>query len=420
MNIDPKVPTVLPTALPTVCPPGMFFEDRGRGASPFFARWRDAGKKRSKAFKTASARAKFAHQWAASRTLGLPTVPTAGPRELETWKTFDRMTAGANPIEVARFWIKHHAAGLDRLSVSEAIKRFLKLRDGLKISSDSTSHMLLHVTRLAEAVGCSTQLGALDSDAIRAALASLLDPETGEPFSAVTLRHHLRSWRCMMDTARAERWIVHNPCDAVTPPQGDSEERDESGEGGDDPVNILTVEQASHFFAVNRDSLAIGRLALEAFGGTRYTSAARIKMESIKFDSLGIVFPGKAHKSTNRHFVQGWPDNLFAWLKHAPTACWEVKKRQYLELKRAAFVRAGLKPAAPADGLKWSDAELAQFAAMKNVFRHSFATYHLAAEDDPPLTLKLLTKTSLVSLKNDYQGRATEEDGKRYLGILPG
>lgn len=69
-------------------------------------------------------------------------------------------------------------------------------------------------------------------------------------------------------------------------------------------------------------------------------------------------------------------------------------------VKLAAFIRAGV-------GLT------------HNCLRHSFATYHLAANKDARLTAYLMTKTSLQSLNNDYRGRATEAEGLAWFAISP-
>jgi hypothetical protein len=85
-----------------------------------------------------------------------------------------------------------------------------------------------------------------------------------------------------------------------------------------------------------------------------------------------------------------------------------VSPRNYAKLKREAFERAGLKGAG-------MDAE-----AMRNVLRHSFASFHLAAFRDAKLTLYLMTKTSLASLNNDYRGRVkSRADAEGFFRIVP-
>jgi integrase len=184
-------------------------------------------------------------------------------------------------------------------------------------------------------------------------------------------------------------------------------------------VNILAIRQARHLFEVNKDALCVGRLALEAFAGMRYSSAARLKFADIDFEEKGITMPGPQHKSGKRHYVDGWPENLWLWIERAPRACWDRPRHDYLRLKRQAFEQAGLKPTAPGNGKTWSTKELAQFDAMRNVLRPSAATYHLAAYRNPRLKLYLMTKKSLSSLNHDYRGRATQAAGLEYYGIAP-
>jgi len=401
-------------------PEGLFFVPRPDRPKPFVARWREAnGEMRSQAFKTEKERWEFAEYWEKERIdkgKAMPVVPAA---EALKWLTFSQITENADPLEVARFWAKYRGRRGGEMELETARTNFLNLRADLKVGGDAKSHMKLHLSRLVKALGEKKKLKEIEAEDLRRALKGLTDPETGEALSTVTKRHHLKSWRCFFDRAVDEKWMDESPAKIVEAPQDESEVRDEDGSASTESVNIMTVEQAEIFFRVNRDCLVIGRLALEAFAGLRYTSAARIKRTSLRWEEKGIVLPGRQHKSGNRHYIDGWPENLFKWLKHAPDACWDVSRRSYLDLKREAFERAGLKPESPANGVNWSEDELAQFEDMKNVFRHSFASFHLAAFKQPQLTLYLMSKRNLASLNNDYRGMATESEGKRYFSIEP-
>jgi hypothetical protein len=118
-------------------------------------------------------------------------------------------------------------------------------------------------------------------------------------------------------------------------------------------------------------------------------------------EERGVVMPGSKHKSGRRHYVDGYPDNLWAWVRHAPDACWDVNARMYLNLKAEAFARAGVENPG-------------------NVLRHSFCTYHVAMHKDAARTAVLLTHRGTAMLYSRYKGRATEADGRAYFSIVPG
>jgi integrase len=277
-------------------------------------------------------------------------------------------------------------------------------------SKPMSSSMSLHLARLGNALG-DRRFTSITPEDLRDWLKALKPGRlNGSAPSAFTIRSHCKSIRTLWSAAVVQRWASYNAAAAVPIPQI-------SGEG--DEVNILTVDEARRLFAANHDALCVGRLALEAFGGLRYTSAARLTRNDILPGEKGIVMPGRKHKSGKRHFVSGWPPNLFKWIRHARPECWEIGERAYLDLKRAAFVRAGLKPDVPETGKALRPDEVAVLETRKNALRHSFATYHLAAFQNQQLTVYLMTKTSISSLNDDYRGRATRSDALAYFQIAP-
>lgn len=164
-------------------------------------------------------------------------------------------------------------------------------------------------------------------------------------------------------------------------------------------VSVIPINDAIRFFRANRDERVIGRIALEAFGGLRYSSAGRIQRENLNFEDRGIEIPGSIHKSGKRKFRQGHPDCLWAWLEHAPVGCWSMTFLQYREEKREAFVRANV-----------------QF--IKNIWRHSFASYMLAETKNLPLVSYLMQHKNTTTT-GIYEGVATKADARRYLSITP-
>jgi hypothetical protein len=77
-----------------------------------------------------------------------------------------------------------------------------------------------------------------------------------------------------------------------------------------------------------------------------------------------------------------------------------MTKRQYLEAKSLAFVRASV-------------------PHPRNCLRKCFATYHLASGGNAGHTAAILCHTSLVKLLNDYNGIASSETGAKWFQILP-
>lgn len=290
------------------------------------------------------------------------------------------------------------------LTVREAVLKYLQLRtcEGLNPKGDTMSHLDLHLSvRLCEPFG-SIPLRLIQPDHLRTWVNSLTNPKTGEPMGLITRRHHLIDVKTFFKRCHLERWIDYDPSKVVKLPELNEED-----------VNVIPVKDAFTFFAKNRTHRAIGRLALEAFGGLRYSSAGKLALSDLDFEERGIEMPANKHKSGKRKFRQGHPSNLWAWLKHVPKAHWNLTLRQYAEDKKEMLAVAGLR----SYQLK-NEEERAQARLMKNIWRHSFASYLLARTKSFD-TVGYLMQHSRPSTTEVYEGMARERDAILFFAITP-
>lgn len=396
-----KRPQKTPTDYLATPPTGMWYEENAGRTEPFMARWRmTGGAKQSRAFTTARGRADFAGEWLIARKAKGTDAVMVSPRTVELLAEFARITGGADLLTVAHAWAKLHKTAHGMIMVDDACERYLAAQAEKKLARDTVTHRALHLSRLRRSVSNGAILADLTPEWLRTWLAGLLDPETGAIMSGITRNAHRASVNRLLEHAVAERWLDTNPMAAVPAPEAED----------DETVNILTVEQTRHLFAVNAGALCVGRLALEAFGGLRFTSSARIAAADFDHESQGVTFPGPKHKTGKRHYVDGWPANLWPWVKHAPQACWELPPALYIHKKRAMMEAAGFK-----GGEVGREGE----EEMRNVLRHSFATYHVAAHRDAAKTAHLLTHRNASMLYAHYKGRANQADGLAYFEIMP-
>lgn len=269
------------------------------------------------------------------------------------------------------------------LTVAKAIGDYRAQRGKDGLSPATLSQMKKKLERFTEAFG-ALKLHQVEVDAVRKWAETLAGR-----FEPWTVKDHLKVVNTFWQHARREKWCLDNPLDAVSAPKINPE-----------AINILTLAEARALFAENRDQPCAGRLALEAFGGLRFSSAGRLVLADIRFADLGIELPGRKHKSGRRHYIDGMPDNLWAWLKHAPAECWAMTERQYLKAKGEAFIRA-------------------KVTSTPNCLRHSFATYHVASRKDAALTAILMQHTSPTMLYKHYKGSGSSADGAAYFQIVP-
>lgn len=385
MTTDPPTPS--PTRWP---PKGLSFEFRSGKTLPYLARWRNGGVKQSKAFPDTVERDKFTREWQKKRKAKGVSVTIVTPQRAAVWAQFAELTSDRDPIEVARFWAKHHQTLGGAITLERAIEKYEAAQEGRRLSPDTVTHRDLHLKRLVGAVGAATKVGAITSETLRAWLSGL-------GMAAASQRHHRANAHKLFDWLVAERLADRNPVSAIPVPESE-----------DDEINVMTVEQARHLFAVNRGHRSVARLALEAFAGLRFTSAARLAKADLKTEQKGIEMPGAKHKTGRRQFIDGLPACAWLWIGMATDETWTVLPRLYAEDKRTMFEAAGLKSGEGKDD-----------EAMRNVLRHSFASYHVAAYRDPGKTAMILTHRNQQMLWAYYKGRATQADGRAYFGIAP-
>lgn len=389
MKKRPKAPQFLEEP-----PAGLWYEKSRAAEKPFRARWRQpGGAKVSRGFESAEDRARFAGEWLKQREQLGRAAQIVTPDMVATWQEFSRLTGGTPPLEVARWWAKVHGSLGGGLPLDEAVRRYLSVREVAPGQRDTMNHLRLHLRRLSEHFGAKP-IGEITSEHVRTWLQGLRSKRLGgAPVGEGSRRHHYLSANLLFEHAVRESWLERSPMRAVEAPTW----------GPVAEVGILTVDQARELFWVNRYQPVIARMALEAFGGLRASSAGRLLGEHVVWHSQGVDLPASLHKSSRRHFVDGQPANLWRWLgafAFTP-ATWALSPRMYALEKSLAFSRA-------------------KITAPHNALRHSFATYHLAAFKDPGRTAVLMQhRRSPEILWRHYVGRATEAEGRAFFEIVP-
>jgi hypothetical protein len=271
------------------------------------------------------------------------------------------------------------------VTVKEAVDEYLKHVENLRVSKE-----------LCEGTAChKRQKLGLFSQTFGANLLSAVDAgdiedwidEQGHASNATfnCYRKHVRSM------FEFHRKLVKNPCEHI-------DTRSESI----DHVAILTVPQTAQLFAyaLAHNKEALGRLALEAFAGLRFSSAFRLEKEDINYEDKGILLPPHKIKTGRRHYIDELPANLWGWLDKTNAACWAMNDSQWMHTKSELF----------------TDAKVPH---PRNCLRHSFCTYHVAAFKNPQLTSTILCHRNTQKLWTNYNGVAKQADGKLYFTITP-
>ena len=405
------------TKNPWLPPRGIRYKDRPDRPTPYYLIWTEADeadregkpKERSLSYDTADAREIAARALADKLKKTGDVVLDFDPDEWRRYQDFRSLIGvGVDPILVAHEWLaskqgKPLATGL---KVSEAFEKYLVLRDGEKSwGVDSRRHAKKHLERFCRVFG-ERRLYEVSTDEVRAWLSDLKDDD-GKTIGPYGKKDHRKNVNTFFTYAIREKWGAReNPVAVIKPPKTDD----------GDPV-VITVRDAFEYFKCNRDERLVGRVAMEAFGGIRYTTAGKIQKAGIFLQTRGIRMAANIHKSGLKdgraRFRQGQPDNLWAWLNHAPETCWEMTPLNYREAKRYAWIRAELRPSE-----LLTDADKAKSEALDNTWRHSFISYHLARYKSVPLAQYLAQHQSSRQTQ-EYEGLADETDAARFFMITP-
>lgn len=290
------------------------------------------------------------------------------------------------------------------LTAIEAVRRYLQLRldQGMLVNSDTFRHLRKHLSeRFCGAFG-EWPIEDIKTDHLRTWVKTLTNPKTSAPMSHNTRNHHLKDLKVFFKCARVEGWIQRDPTEPMKLVKLCEEN-----------VTVIPVRDAFEVFKQNRDRRCIGRLALEAFGGLRYSTAGQVVKEDLKFDVHGIEMPSNKHKSRKRKFRQGQPENCWKWLSHSPDGCWALTLRQYAEEKKEMLVIAGVRPL-----VTKCDEDREKLKTLHNIWRHSFASYLLALRKNFP-DVAYLMQHSKTTTTEIYEGQATERDARLYFAISP-
>ncbi|MDF9827503.1 site-specific recombinase XerD [Ereboglobus sp. PH5-5] len=393
-----------------VPPRGMRYSFRPeRKSAPFYLHWRKNGKETALGFKDKASREIKARSLAEARDAHGSEVLTFDPVLWRKYREFQAIVGeGVDPVIVAHEWkkSKQGTARIESLVLTDAVTKYFALRKSEQSwGRDAERHAEKHLKRLCDEHGAK-RLSELSREEVREWMDGLVDDE-GNPIGPYSKKDHLKHVRTFFDYALRERWgAVENPCLLIKPP------KTEDG----DPV-VIPLRDAFEFFKANRDERVVGRVALEAFGGIRYTTAGLIQKDAVNFENKGLRLVARIHKTGKKdgrtRYRQGHPDNLWTWLAHTPESTWAMSALNYREGKRHAGIRAGIRPS------DTSDAENQErIRGLRNVWRHSFISYHLAAFKNTPLT-QYLAQHSNPKTTEEYEGVADQTDAARYFLITP-
>lgn len=308
------------------------------------------------------------------------------PDELKAWVDFREATNHAPLSEVLVAW-KDRQLLLSGIPLGEFAAKFVAMRQAEGVSRTNYTSEVTRLGRFTAYMGKNKPGNSVTPADVRAWMENLSRKGLGPK----SVHHHLRTLSMAFGRGVAEGWVLKNPCLAVQAPKLEIKE-----------VSVLALADAIRLFEVNKGTRVALYMALEAFGGLRFSSAFRMSRAEINLEEKTIILPAAKHKSGKRQILEGLPENLWAWIRAADAAGhnWKMSRVVYDREKKAAFEKAGV-------------------SKFCNVLRHSFCSYHVALHQDAAKTAVLMQHTNQAMLYRHYKGLALRADAERYFSIKP-
>jgi len=361
--------------------------ERGDRAARFGLEWREDGKRRRRFFPSEAER-DIARAEVCSK---LAAYGAADPVPVEDLVLLRRcreiLGPGTSLIEACRFYARNHAE-IRRTGMAEAVELFLIAQQGAGVAEATVRNLECTLNRLVDSVGKGVPVSEVERRQVESMVSSL-------PYEAVTRNDYRKRIRKFFRYCVSQRWTTSNPADGVAAAKVLEAE-----------VEVMPVDDVAALMAhawANRP-VCCAYYALGFFGGLRTSSICRLSLAEIDFGQRGILLPGDKHKTGRRHYVEGFPANLWRWLEAVRDRCGEeaftVSARQWNSKRTEVASAAGI-------------------AMPHNAMRHSFASYHIALEGNAERTASLLTHRGTGILYRHYRGKATRADARRYFSIAP-
>jgi len=350
---------------------------------PFYLQWRVEGKKHTESFEKKEdrdRRAKELEQQARANSLG--DVPTR--HQISEFRAFMRAIGDADWRDVVDGWRKSGKASSIKVEeMHAAYERWQRERvKAGKLSEDVMTRQVNLTRDFAQ-----DHQGRKAKELTKEGLTDWIEAHFEDFPAPSTFNRALRVLRTMWEKSKEPNNLFEEI------------ETREEGEGHE-KVRVMPVPDVELLFAygLKHVSWVMPRIAIEAFLGARFATAAAITSDLINEKDKGITFTPEIIKTKKRHYVDAIEENLWSWIALATPQTWSLTERQYLTQKSALFERA-------------------KVPHPHNCFRHSAASYHVAAFQNPGKTALMLCHKNQQRLWDSYKGVATRSDGLLYYAI---
>lgn len=288
---------------------------------------------------------------------------------------------GANIVEAARYWKKHVAADLARVTAAEAVERFREAKEHEGMSAMYLKDIRGLLGDFANDFQC--QLSSIQPEDLRQYL-------NGKRIGMVSKENRRRLLVVLFNFAKAQGWLRANEETAADALGTYKIKRRE--------VEVYTPAELSRLLnAAEPDFMPY--IALLAFGGVRREELHKgLKWEAINFDRGCIIVSAEIAKTGRKRKIV-MNENLLEWLKphrfkHGPIFAIDPRKRIAKVVK--------------ASHVEWK----------RNGLRHSFGSYRMEQTKNEGLVALEMGNSPKV-VKDHYFEIVDEQAANDYWSLKP-
>ena len=358
-----------------------FRDDRPN--APYYLQWRVDGKKHTQGYDNKddrNRRAKELEKQAKANLLG--EVPSRN--EINEFRAFRAAIGDADWRDVVAGWRK--SGSVASLTAEEMYSAYENWQDERLKAKKLSERVRARQVKLAKSFA-DDHHGKKAKDLTREGLIDWIEGQFDEDPAPTTFNRALRVLRTMWEKSKEPNNLFQEI------------ETWEEAEG-QEKIRVLPVADVELLFGYGLTKVpwVMPRIAIEAFLGSRFRTAALVSQDLVNVKDKGITFTSEIIKTKKRQFVESIEENFWSWMKLATQQTWSLTERQYLTQKSKLFDGAGV-------------------AHPHNCLRHSAASYHVAAFQNPGKTALMLCHKGQQRLWDNYKGVATKADGARYYAI---
>jgi integrase len=314
------------------------------------------------------------------------------PRQLaEASDAFKRCEeAGLSLTEAVSFAIAHSRPVSGAITVTDAIDALVKDKEKKGKREIYLEKLKAKLLRFARSVPAKTTLNQVTGHKIEKFLHGLnLSPE-GE---LIQLRH----MSVLFGWAVKKGYMAENPCAKIEKPTVDRQ-----------PPVIFVPTQALSLLKVARELTPWVVVGL--FAGLRPDEAKRLSWEDVDFKRRHIDLPADKAKGRRRRIIP-FLGNLEAWLLPYQRKTGSIVPANFRRRFWKMAERAGFRQEKNAETERRQNRKAETPAGWpKDVLRHSFGSYHLAAHKSASLTAELMGHMNSRMLYEHYREVIKEDE----------